>query len=79
MFKLKILTPDSVKFDGEVKSLTAPGISGEFQILPHHAPLISLLKKGKLRYVDGSNASHDFDIEGGVLEHSNNTATLLLN
>jgi F-type H+-transporting ATPase subunit epsilon len=78
MIQLKVLSSNEVKFEGEVKSLTAPGFEGEFQILPYHAPLISLLKKGKFRYLDTSNKSHEFDIEGGVLENSNNTATVLL-
>lgn len=78
MFKLQILAPDAVKYDDEAKSLIAPGSEGEFQILPHHAPFISPLKKGTLTYRDASNASHTLSINGGLFEFSENKATVLL-
>ncbi|MFV0339575.1 MAG: F0F1 ATP synthase subunit epsilon [Parachlamydiaceae bacterium] len=78
MIRLQILTPDEVKFEGEVKSLTAPGFEGEFQVLPHHAPYLALLKAGRFTYRDASNASHTIEIHGGVFEFFQNKATVLL-
>jgi F-type H+-transporting ATPase subunit epsilon len=78
MFKLQILSQEAVKFEGDVKSLIAPGEKGEFQILPHHAPLISQLKAGNLTYRDAANVSHTLKIEGGLFEFSLNKATVLL-
>ena len=49
--RLRIVSPEKVVFDGEIESVTAPGVSGEFQVLKDHAPLISCLDKGTVVYV----------------------------
>jgi len=40
---LEILTPDKKVFEGEVNSVSLPGTMGSFEVLNHHAPLISTL------------------------------------
>ncbi|PGH38620.1 MAG: hypothetical protein CRN43_14005, partial [Candidatus Nephrothrix sp. EaCA] len=42
--RLEILTPETKVFDGEVSSVTFPGVDGLFQVLNGHAPLMSLLR-----------------------------------
>lgn len=64
-------------FHGEVLSCTLPGSEGELTILPHHAPLISLLKSGTIR-VRTPETVHDFVVQKGVLEVSNNHMTVLI-
>ena len=48
MLKLKIVSPERVEFEGEVESVLVPGSLGQFEILNDHAPIISLLDKGKV-------------------------------
>ncbi|RTY90861.1 F0F1 ATP synthase subunit epsilon [Flavobacterium sp. GT3R68] len=43
---LEIVSPEAKLFSGEVTSVTLPGIDGSFQILNHHAPIVSILGKG---------------------------------
>ena len=43
---LEIVSPEAKLFSGEVTSVTLPGIAGSFQILNHHAPIVSILGKG---------------------------------
>lgn len=45
---LEIVSPEATLFAGEVTSVTVPGINGEFQMLNNHAPIVSLLQKGKV-------------------------------
>ena len=45
---LEIVSPEATLFAGEVNSVTVPGINGEFQMLKDHAPIVSLLQKGKV-------------------------------
>ena len=45
---LRILTPERVLYDGTVEQVTIPTQSGEITVLPHHIPLVSLLKPGEL-------------------------------
>ncbi len=46
---LEIVSPESTLFTGEVKSITVPGVNGEFEMLKNHAPIVSLLKKGYVK------------------------------
>ena len=48
--KLKIVSPEKVEFEGDVESVLVPGSLGQFEILNDHAPIISLLDKGKVEY-----------------------------
>jgi F-type H+-transporting ATPase subunit epsilon len=73
---LEILTPEKKVFDGEVSIVTFPGSEGSFQILDHHAPMISLLKEGAVIY-KGKDGSHDVKISGGVVEVLKNKVIVL--
>ncbi|MGG6229946.1 FoF1 ATP synthase subunit delta/epsilon [Tenacibaculum sp. SDUM215027] len=46
---LEIVTPEAILFSSEVDSVVVPGINGEFQILNNHAPVVSILKEGKVK------------------------------
>ena len=75
---LEILTPDKKVFEGEVTSVTVPGTMGSFEILNHHAPIISTLEDGKLTVRgSGSGKENTFLIQGGVVEVSNNKVIVL--
>lgn len=50
---LEIVSPEATLFAGEVKSVTVPGINGEFQMLQGHAPVVSLLQEGNVK-VEGT-------------------------
>ena len=46
---LEIVSPEAKLFSGEVTSVTLPGVDGSFQILNHHAPIVSILKDGVIK------------------------------
>jgi F-type H+-transporting ATPase subunit epsilon len=75
---LEILTPDKKIFEGEANSITLPGTLGQFEILNHHAAIISTLEDGKL-IVRGSGSGKEdvYFIQGGVVEALNNKVTVL--
>ncbi|HEU5289809.1 MAG TPA: ATP synthase F1 subunit epsilon [Cyclobacteriaceae bacterium] len=73
---LEILTPEKKIFEGDVTIATFPGADGSFQIMEHHAPLISLLKEGVVEY-KSKEASQNVTITGGVVEVLNNKVILL--
>ncbi|MDO4879880.1 MAG: F0F1 ATP synthase subunit epsilon [Capnocytophaga sp.] len=47
---LEIVTPEAVLFKGKVTSVTLPSAKGTFQILESHAPIVSLLEKGNIKF-----------------------------
>lgn len=74
---LEILTPESVFYSGETESITLPGTAGSFQILNHHAPIISSLTKGILSFsVNGE--IRQIEVMDGVIEMHNNKVTICI-
>ena len=75
---LEILTPDKKIFRGDVYGVQLPGISGVFEVLDKHAPIVSALKAGKLKILKDKNATALYTIQGGFVEVINNKATVLV-
>ena len=76
---LEILTPERKIFSGEVYGVQMPGISGSFEVLDRHAPLVSALKAGKVKVIrDKQNHVELFEIQGGFVEVLNNKVTVLV-
>jgi F-type H+-transporting ATPase subunit epsilon len=73
---LEILTPEKKVFEGDITIATFPGADGSFQVMDHHAPLISLLKEGIVEY-KGKDGSHQIAVTGGVVEVLKNKVILL--
>lgn len=61
-----IVTPEKVFFSGTADELRAPGVNGEFGVLPDHAQFLSLLKAGVLVVAGGQ--SRRFVIGRGFAE-----------
>lgn len=74
---LTITKVNELLFSGEAHSVTIPGSEGEMTILPHHEPLITILKAGTI-VVKAEGEKKEFDIEKGMLETSNNQVTVLV-
>lgn len=73
---LEILTPDKKVFEGDVSIATFPGSDGSFQVMDNHAPLISLLREGRVEY-RSKEATNSLLITGGVVEVLKNKVVLL--
>src|SRR4030043_1572540 len=66
-FKLEIVTPEKMIFSGEVSSVLAWGVEGQLGILPHHAPLMTMLQPGDL-VIKKEKEEEVLAISGGFLE-----------
>lgn len=75
--KLEILTPNQIYYTGEVSSVTLPGSSGLFTLWENHAPLISILTKGVVKYVS-KGITNELEIQGGFLEVNKNNVSVCL-
>ena len=74
---LEILTPEKKVFSGEADAVSFPGTAGAFQVLNHHAPLISSLKEGKIK-VRTKKEERLFSIKSGFVEVLKNKVTVLV-
>jgi F-type H+-transporting ATPase subunit epsilon len=75
---LEILTPERKIFSGDVYGVQLPGISGLFEVLDKHAPLVSALKAGKLKILKDKSSTNSYNIQGGFVEVLNNKTTVLV-
>ena len=64
---LEIVTPERLAYSDTVDAVNLPGIEGELGVLPHHAPLVSMLGVGELRIRKGAS-EESFAIVGGFLQ-----------
>ena len=64
---LEIVTPERLAYSDTVDAVNLPGIEGELGVLPHHAPLVSMLGVGELRIRKGG-VEEAFAIVGGFLQ-----------
>ena len=73
---LNIVTAERETFSGDVDYVTAPGANGELTILPSHAPLMTTLVPGEMRFGvdDGEQA---ILITGGFMEVLVDSITVL--
>ncbi len=76
--KLEILTPEKKLYSGEVYGVLLPGITGLFEILDKHAPLVSALKNGNLKILKEKNNVENYSIQSGFVEVLNNKVTVLV-
>lgn len=90
--QLEIVSPERVLLNGEVTSVTVPGVKGMFQMLDHHAPILSVLEEGFVRFqavkdipeayrknfIKGNGTELTLKITGGVVEMKNNKAIILV-
>ncbi len=74
---IEIITPDTTIFSGTASLVQLPGIDGLFEILNNHAPLISVLKKGKVKIKNDKDQIEFFEIKGGVVEVLKNKILIL--
>jgi len=76
--KVEIITPKGIELEREAIRIVLPTLMGEITVLPHHVPLISVLKAGKIRIATEKEEEIEKEIEGGILEVVDNKAVILL-
>ncbi|HET9605159.1 MAG TPA: ATP synthase F1 subunit epsilon [Gemmatimonadales bacterium] len=65
--RVTVISPEANMFDGQAESVVAPAFDGEVGILPHHAPLMTLLGDGTLS-IRQDGTTHRFQVRGGFLQ-----------
>lgn len=89
---LEIVSPEATWFAGDVTSVSVPGVDGQFQMLKNHAPIVSLLQKGKVKirsntsvaktfqdkFTQGPSGETVLSIAGGTVEMKDNKIIVLV-
>lgn len=75
--QFQIITPERVVSSEEIEKVSVPTSEGEITILPHHVPIITVLKPGELKY---SKNGEEFSlaVSGGFVEVRENGTVVVL-
>ncbi len=73
---VRVVSAEGSIYEGVATMVVAPGELGELGILPRHAPLLTGLRPGELRIINGENTEYLF-VNGGMLEIQPDVVTVL--
>ena len=74
--RFRLVTPSRELLDTEVEEVYAPGVLGQFGVLPLHANFLTALEPGELRY-RANGRDHYVAVSGGVCEVLDDVVTVL--
>ncbi len=68
-FRFELVSPERLLMDLEVRSVLVPGSEGDFQVFANHAPVMSTIKPGVIRVVEGEGKDEvGIFVRGGFAE-----------
>ena len=77
-FKLEIVNPEkSFLIKENVTEVVVPAFEGEMGILKDHISIISFLKPGVLKVLEGGSEEKKYYVEDGIIEFKNNCLSVL--
>ena len=74
--RVDIVTAERLVFSEDVDIVMVPGVEGEMGILPHHAPIMTMIKPGEVLVRKGSE-EYSLAVSGGFLEVKPDHITIL--
>lgn len=74
--RLLLVTPERQLIDADVEEVYAPGVLGQFGVLPEHVNFLTALGTGELRYRT-KGVDHYVAVSGGILEVLDDVVTVL--
>ena len=77
LFNLKIITPEKIYLNEDIKQLNIKTIDGNIGILPHHSPLFSMVEISILNFIGKDNKKKLLAIGGGAINVKDNQAIII--
>jgi F-type H+-transporting ATPase subunit epsilon len=74
--RLLLVTPERQLLDTDIEEVYAPGVNGQFGVLPEHVNFLTALGTGELRYRT-HGVDHYVAVSGGILEVKDDVVTVL--
>lgn len=74
--RCEIVSQDRIVYQGDADIVVLPGVEGVMGILPHHAPVLTVLQFGVIT-VRSKNEELFFTVAGGVAEVQPDQVTIL--
>jgi F-type H+-transporting ATPase subunit epsilon len=74
--RVDIVTAERLVFSEDADIVMVPGVEGELGILPHHAPIMTMIKPGEVLVRKGTE-EYSLAVSGGFLEVKPDHITIL--
>ena len=74
--RVDIVTAERLVFSEEADIVIVPGVDGEMGILPHHEPIMTMIKPGEVLVRKGAD-EYSLAVSGGFLEVKPDHITIL--
>ena len=75
---LRVVTPDRVLVDRDVRAVTFQGVDGSYGILPRHAPLMTAVAHaGAVRVTEADGSRTEMFASDGFAQMQNNVLTIV--
>ncbi len=78
LLSIDIVTPEKTIYQGKIKGIIAPGIDGEFGVLPDHTPFATMLAPGVVTLAHEDGKSEMMAVSGGYVEVTREKVILLV-
>lgn len=78
-FKLNVITPEKVFFDGETSQLIVRTTEGDIGILAHHTSLVADLPSGPLKIKQEDGTYRTAALSSGLLKVGGNKVSIIAN
>ncbi len=67
-FPFELVSPERLLVSGEVRSVVVPGSEGEFEVLPQHAPFLTVLRPGILTVTGAAGDEQRIFVRSGFAD-----------
>jgi F-type H+-transporting ATPase subunit epsilon len=76
-FPFELVSPERLLVSADVRSVVVPGSEGEFEVLPHHAPFLAMLRPGILRVTGAAGDKEAIFVRSGFADVNGVGLTIL--
>lgn len=76
-FPFELVSPERLLVSADVRSVVVPGSEGEFEVLPHHAPFLAMLRPGILRVTGAGGDKEAIFVRSGFADVNGVGLTIL--
>ena len=77
LFNLKIITPEKIYLDEDIKQLNIKTRDGNIGVLANHSPLFGIVEISILNFITKNNHKKPLAISGGIINVKNNQAVII--
>lgn len=75
--QLTVVSPEKILFDGLVRYVQLPGVDGSFSVVFGHAPLLTALTEGQIRF-KSAGITREISLRSGFVSVGNNQVSICL-